>query len=88
MLTACCPNRDSSTSSRCPHRRLLIYKIEKDTLHTQGLSAREIVQDCGGDYLMTVKANQKGLLRNLKQIHVAHKTGGDFSPSDGLDAAR
>lgn len=68
-------------------RQLDNAMVLTDALHTQGLSAREIVQDCGGDYLMTVKANQKGLLRNLEQIHVAHKTGGDFSPSDGLGAA-
>jgi predicted transposase YbfD/YdcC len=59
-----------------------------DALHTCNLSAREIVQDCGGDYLMTVKANQKGLLKNLRQVHAAHKAGGAFSPSDGLGATR
>jgi hypothetical protein len=58
-----------------------------DALHTQTLSAREIVQDCGGDYLMTVKANQKGLLENLRDIHSAHKMGA-FPPSDGRVAAR
>jgi hypothetical protein len=70
------------------HRQLDDAMVLTDALHTQGLSAREIVQDCGGDYLMTVKANQKGLLRNLRQIHAAHKTGGDFSPSDGLGPTR
>jgi len=58
-----------------------------DALHTQTLSAREIVQDCGGDYLMTVKANQKGLLENLRDIHSAHKTSA-FPPSDGRVATR
>lgn len=53
-----------------------------DALHTQTLTARKIVQDCGGDYIMTVKANQKGLLKNLKGIHQAHKAS-PFSPSDG-----
>lgn len=58
-----------------------------DALHTQTLSAREIVQDCGGDYLMTVKANQKGLLENLRGIHSAHKMSA-FPPSDGRVATR
>jgi len=58
-----------------------------DALHTQTLSAREIVQDCGGDYLMTVKANQKGLLENLRGIHSAHKESA-FPPSGGRVAAR
>ena len=56
-----------------------------DALHTQTLTAREIVQDCGGDYLLTVKANQKTLLGNLRDIHSAHKTGA-FPPSVGLVA--
>ena len=58
-----------------------------DALHTQTLSAREIVQDCAGNYLMTVKANQKGLLKNMREIHAAHKTG-SFSPSNGDVAVR
>jgi len=81
-------------SNEIPAARTLIEGCEiddamvlTDALHTQGLSAREIVQDCGGDYLMTVKANQKGLLKHLRQIHAAHKTGA-FPPSDGLGAAR
>jgi hypothetical protein len=81
-------------SNEIPAARMLIERCEldealvlTDALHTQTLSAREIVQDCGGDYMMTVKANQKGLLKNLREVHAAHKTGGDFSPSDGLGAA-
>jgi hypothetical protein len=82
-------------SNEIPAARALLESCElddalvlSDALHTQNLSARQIVQDCGGDYLMTVKANQRGLLRNLEQIHAAHKTGGAFSPSDGLVTAR
>jgi hypothetical protein len=82
-------------SNEIPAARTLIERcgiedalVLTDALHTQSLSAREIVQDCGGDYLMTVKANQKGLLKTLRQIHAAHKTDGAFSPSDGLRAAR
>ena len=76
-------------SNEIPAARLLLEHcnvdgamILTDALHTQTLTAREIVQDCGGDYLMTVKANQKGLLDNLHNIHSAHKTGA-FPPSDG-----
>lgn len=81
-------------SNEIPAARKLLERCDAegamvltDALHTQTLSAREIVQDCGADYLMTVKANQKGLLRNLHEIHSAHKTSA-FPPSDGLIAAR
>ena len=81
-------------SNEIPAARTLIERCElddalvlTDALHTQTLSARDIVQNCGGDYLMTVKANQKGLLKTLRQVHAAHKKGGDFSPSDGLGPA-
>ncbi|MFU8781461.1 MAG: hypothetical protein ACNA71_10640, partial [Kiritimatiellia bacterium] len=76
-------------SNEIPAARLLLEccnvdgaMVLTDALHTQTLTAREIVQDCGGDYLMTVKANQKGILENLQNIHSAHKTGA-FFPSDG-----
>ena len=76
-------------SNEIPAARLLLDRcnvdgamVLTDALHTQTLTAREIVQDCGGDYLMTVKANQKGLLENLHNIHSAHKTSA-FSPSGG-----
>jgi predicted transposase YbfD/YdcC len=81
-------------SNEIPAARRLLERCDAegamvltDALHTQTLSAREIVQDCGGDYLMTVKANQKGLLRNLHEIHSAHKVSA-FPPSDGFVAAR
>jgi len=35
--------------------------VSIDALHTQTQTAREVVQDHGGDYLLTVKANQPGL---------------------------
>lgn len=81
-------------SNEIPAARKLLERCDvegamvlTDALHTQTLSAREIVQDCGADYLLTVKANQKGLLRNLREIHNAHKVSA-FPPSDGLVAAR
>lgn len=38
-----------------------------DALHTQDETARQIVQEAGGDYLLTVKANQKKLRQTLAQ---------------------
>ena len=73
-----------SLIERCGTDRAMVLT---DALHTQKLSAREIVQDCGADYLMTVKANQKGLLQNVRDVHAAHKTG-SFPPSNGNVAAR
>jgi len=50
-----------------------------DALHTQVETARQIVQDCGGDYVLTVKGNQKGLGETLTQLwRGAHSA---FSPS-------
>jgi len=79
-------------SNEIPAARILIKRCDvngvmvlTDALHTQTLSAREIVQGCGGDYMMTVKANQKGLLKNLKGIHCAHREG-SFLPSNGLNS--
>lgn len=81
-------------SNEIPAARTLIERcavdgtmVLTDALHTQKLSAREIVQDCGADYLMTVKANQKGLLKNMSEVHAAHKTG-SFPPSNGDVAVR
>ena len=51
----------------------------RDALNTQEQTARQVVQDCGGDYVLTVKGNQKGLGRTLEQLwDGAH---GAFSPS-------
>jgi len=81
-------------SNEIPAARKLIDRcnadgvmVLTDALHTQTLSARQIVQDCGADYMMTVKANQKGVLQNVREVHAAHKTG-SFPPSNGNIAAR
>lgn len=50
-----------------------------DALHTQDLSAQNLVQDCGADYFMTVKGNQQGLRDELEKLHEAHHDGA-FSP--------
>lgn len=50
-----------------------------DALNTQQETARQVVQDCGGDYVLTVKGNQKGLGETLEQLwDGAHSA---FSPS-------
>jgi len=50
-----------------------------DALNTQVDTARQVVQDCGGDYVLTVKGNQKGLGQTLQQLwDGAHSA---FSPS-------
>jgi hypothetical protein len=50
-----------------------------DALNTQEETARQVVQDCGGHYVLTVKGNQKGLGQTLRQLwEGAH---GAFSPS-------
>jgi predicted transposase YbfD/YdcC len=42
-------------------------RIGVDALHTQQESARQIVQEAGADYWLTVKANQKELRQTLAQ---------------------
>jgi hypothetical protein len=39
-----------------------------DALHTQVETAQQIVKDCGGDYVLTVKGNQKGIGETLQQL--------------------
>lgn len=41
--------------------------VSIDALHTQRETAREIVLERGGDYLMTVKANQAGLQQSVRE---------------------
>ena len=47
-----------------------------DALHTQVATAHRIVQERGGDYVLVVKANQEGLLKQAQ-----HFLREDFSPS-------
>ena len=53
--------------------------VTADAMHTQTQTARIVVQEKGGDYLFTVKGNQKGVADNVRELykHLAH----DFSPS-------
>jgi predicted transposase YbfD/YdcC len=59
--------------------------VTADALHTQTETARIIVQERGGDFLLPVKRNQKGVQQNVQQLYegLAH----DFSPS-ARDAGR
>lgn len=53
--------------------------LTADALHTQTQTARIVVQDRGGDYLFTVKANQPGVEKNVQQLYEG--LAGAFSPS-------
>ena len=54
-----------------------------DALHTQVETAQQVLFAGGGDYLLTVKDNQKGLAQTLDRL----LTPGKFSPSaHGADA--
>ena len=52
--------------------------VTADALHTQTQTAQIIVQDKGGEFLFTVKGNQKGVSENVHQLYqgLAHA----FSP--------
>lgn len=87
-------------SNEIPVARELIGKLDLaerlvglDALHTQVETARELVQEGGADYLLTVKDNQKGLRRTVQQLFAAAPAafppsgasvhGGDKSPAAG-----
>ncbi|MFA5343621.1 MAG: transposase [Kiritimatiellia bacterium] len=50
-----------------------------DALHTNAETARQIVQEKGGDYVLTVKGNAKTLRRTLTKLQVQDLR--PFSPS-------
>jgi len=61
-------------SNEIPAVRQLLERVDVagsligiDALHTQQETARQIVQEAGADYLLTVKANQKELRQTLAQ---------------------
>ena len=57
--------------------------VVADAKHTQEETAQQILFEQGGDYLLTVKANQPTLQKNLENLFVKQ----DFSPSaHGADA--
>lgn len=57
--------------------------VSLDALHTQTETARQLVIDHGGDYLLTVKDNQPTLHQNIQKLIPAPRA--DFPPS-GADA--
>jgi hypothetical protein len=73
-----------SKSNEIPAARQLLPRLDlqgkitlTDALHTQTETARQILYEGGGDYLMTVKGNQKTLQETLATLF--EKQG--FSPS-------
>ncbi len=76
-------------SNEIPAVRQLLERVDVrdqlvgiDALHTQQDTGRQIVQEAGGDYLLTVKANQKELRQTLaKRLPVAEQL---FPPSTPL----
>ncbi len=71
-------------SNEIPAARELLAKVPvnhktalADALHTQLETAQQILFEGGGDYALTVKANQKELVQTLSQL----LTPGKFSPS-------
>jgi Druantia protein DruA/Transposase DDE domain len=77
-------------SNEIPAARDLLAKVDltdktalADALHTQTETVQQILFEGGGDYVLTVKDNQKELVRSLAQL----LTPGGFSPSSyGKDA--
>jgi hypothetical protein len=78
-------------SNEIPAVRQLLERVEVtgclvgvDALHTQQDTGRQIVQEAGGDYLLTVKANQKELRQTLaKRLPAPEQL---FPPSTPLTA--
>ncbi len=83
--------RVADDSNEIPAAQTLIDRLELDgklvvldALHTQTLTAQKLHFEQGADYVMTVKANQKGLYQTLETKFQP----GLFSPStDGGDAS-
>lgn len=57
--------------------------VVADAMHTQSETARVIVQEGGGDYLMTVKGNQPGVAESVQQLHRGLQHA--FSPSTAAE---
>jgi hypothetical protein len=53
--------------------------VTADALNTQAETARIVVQEKGGDYLLPVKGNQPGVQKNVRQLHKSLSRA--FSPS-------
>lgn len=73
-------------SNEIPAVQELLQRVEldgclvtTDAMHTQTETAHIVVQQKGGDYLFTVKGNQKGVADNARELH--KNLSGAFSPS-------
>ncbi|MHB1306349.1 MAG: ISAs1 family transposase, partial [Limisphaerales bacterium] len=73
-----------SKTNEIPAARLVLHEqdlVDKivltDALHTNDETARQILFEGGGDYLMTVKGNQPTLCQNLEKLFAKQS----FSPS-------
>ena len=73
----------ASKSNEIPSGQTLLQRLEldgtialMDALHTQARTARSIVQEGGGDFVLFVKGNQKTVLDQAR-----HFLPEDFSPS-------
>ena len=53
--------------------------VTADALNTQAETARIVVQEKGGDYLLPVKGNQPGVQKNVRELHKGLARA--FSPS-------
>lgn len=59
-----------------------------DALHTNPETARQILFEGGGDYLMTVKGNQPTLHKNLEQLFTKQRFSPSAHPQDQSAQAR
>ena len=73
-------------SNEIPAAQALLQRVDldgslvtADAMHTQTETGRIVVQEKGGDYLFTVKGNQKGVADNARELH--QNLARDFSPS-------
>jgi len=62
-------NEITAVRALCPRLDLAGRLVSLDSMHTQTLTARAIVMEHGGDFLLTVKANQLGV-QTAVQNHV------------------
>ena len=80
--------RTPDKTNEIPTARALLDRVQErldlsgkvvvlDALHTQDETARQIVQQLGADYLLTIKENQKGLHQTVRGLLSARA----FSPS-------
>lgn len=83
--------RTERKSNEIPAARDLLGKLDvvgkivvADALHTQDDTARQILYEGGGDYVFTVKDNQKSLHQTLEKLLAPQP----FSPSQGAAQSR